>query len=42
MVQAADTVVHVTPRERLIVALDLPDVRTAQALIEKLGDAVMF
>ncbi len=42
MVQADDTVVHVTPRERLIVALDLPDVRTAYALIEKLGDAVMF
>jgi orotidine-5'-phosphate decarboxylase len=42
MVQADDTVVHVTPRERLIVALDLPDVRTAQSLIEKLGDAVMF
>jgi len=42
MVQADDTVVHVTPRERLIVALDLPDVGTARALIEKLGDAVMF
>ena len=42
MVQADDTVVHATPRERLIVALDLPDVRTAQSLIEKLGDAVMF
>src|SRR5690348_6261226 len=42
MVQADDTVVHVTPRERLIVALDLPDVRTAYALIEKVGDAVMF
>jgi orotidine-5'-phosphate decarboxylase len=42
MVQADDQVVHATPRERLIVALDLPDVRTAQALIESLGDAVMF
>src|SRR5579859_2326780 len=42
MVQADDTVVHVTPRERLIVALDLPDVRTAHALIDKLGDAVKF
>jgi orotidine-5'-phosphate decarboxylase len=42
MVQADDTVVHVTPRERLIVALDLPDVRAAQSLIEKLDDAVMF
>jgi orotidine-5'-phosphate decarboxylase len=42
MVQADDQVVHANPRERLIVALDLPDVRTAQALIESLGDAVMF
>jgi orotidine-5'-phosphate decarboxylase len=42
MVQADDTVVHVTPRERLIVALDLPDVRAAHALIDKLGDAVQF
>src|SRR3974390_953285 len=42
MVQADDTIAHVTPRERLIVALDLPDVRTAQALIATLGDAVMF
>lgn len=42
MVQADDTVVHVTPRERLIVALDLSDVRTANVLIEKLGDAVKF
>jgi orotidine-5'-phosphate decarboxylase len=42
MVQADDSVIHVAPRERLIVALDLPDVRTAHALIEKLGDAVMF
>ncbi len=42
MVQADDTVLHVSPRERLIVALDLPDVRTAHALIEKLGDAVRF
>jgi len=42
MVRADDTVVHVTPRERLIVALDLLDVRTAHALIDKLGDAVKF
>jgi orotidine-5'-phosphate decarboxylase len=42
MVQADDTVVHVTPRERLIVALDVSDVRAANALIEKLGDAVTF
>jgi len=42
MVQASDAIVQVSPRERLIVALDLPDVKTAQTLIEKLGDAVMF
>lgn len=42
MVLADDTIVHITPRERLIVALDLPDVRAAQSLIEKLGDAVQF
>jgi orotidine-5'-phosphate decarboxylase len=29
-------------RERLIVALDLDDVREAEALIERLGDAVVF
>jgi orotidine-5'-phosphate decarboxylase len=42
MVQADEAIVHVAPRERLIVALDLPDVRAAQALVEKLGDAVTF
>jgi orotidine-5'-phosphate decarboxylase len=42
MVQADDTIVHVVPRERLIVALDLPDVKAAHALIERLGDAVTF
>jgi orotidine-5'-phosphate decarboxylase len=42
MVQADDTIVHVAPRERLIVALDLPDVNAASNLIERLGDAVMF
>lgn len=29
-------------RERLIVALDLPDVAAAEAMVEKLGDAVSF
>ena len=32
----------VSPRDRLIVALDLPTVREAEALIERLGDAVTF
>jgi orotidine-5'-phosphate decarboxylase len=30
------------PRERLIVALDLPSVREAEAVVERLGDAVAF
>jgi orotidine-5'-phosphate decarboxylase len=30
------------PRDRLIVALDLPTVREAEAVVEKLGDAVTF
>ena len=30
------------PRDRLIVALDLPDVDAAEAMIERLGDAVTF
>jgi orotidine-5'-phosphate decarboxylase len=29
-------------RDRLIVALDLPDARAAEAMVEKLGDAVLF
>lgn len=29
-------------RDRLIVALDLPDARAAEAMVEKLGDAVSF
>src|SRR6202042_2300438 len=32
----------ITPRDRLIVALDLPDVATAEAMIARLGDAVTF
>jgi orotidine-5'-phosphate decarboxylase len=31
-----------TPRERLIVALDLPSVAAAEAMIERLGDTVAF
>src|SRR5690349_22578812 len=30
------------PRERLIVALDLPSVEAAEALVARLGDAVSF
>ena len=30
------------PRDRLIVALDLPSVREADAMVEKLGGAVSF
>ena len=30
------------PRERLIVALDLPSVEAAQSLVARLGDAVSF
>lgn len=32
----------IDPRERLIVALDVPDARSARDLIEKLGDEVCF
>lgn len=32
----------IPPRERLIVALDVPDVDVARALIAKLGDSVVF
>jgi orotidine-5'-phosphate decarboxylase len=31
-----------SPRERLIVALDLPSVEAAEAMVERLGDAVAF
>jgi orotidine-5'-phosphate decarboxylase len=31
-----------TMRDRLIVALDLPDVETAEALVARLGDSVVF
>src|SRR5450755_2257866 len=33
---------EIAPRDRLIVALDLPDVATAEALIARLGDSVTF
>ena len=32
----------IAPRDRLIVALDVPSVETAQALVTRLGDAVSF
>jgi orotidine-5'-phosphate decarboxylase len=34
--------IELQPRDRLIVALDVPSVRQAEALVEKLGDAVGF
>jgi orotidine-5'-phosphate decarboxylase len=34
--------VRIAPRERLIVALDLPDARSAEAMVDRLGDAVSF
>jgi orotidine-5'-phosphate decarboxylase len=33
---------NIAPRDRLIVALDLPGVAAAEAMVEKLGDAVTF
>jgi orotidine-5'-phosphate decarboxylase len=33
---------HVTPRDRLIVALDLPDAAAAEAMVGRLGDSVTF
>ena len=32
----------IDPRDRLIVALDVPDVASAEAMIERLGDSVSF
>ena len=32
----------IPPRERLIVALDLPSIAQAQAMVEELGDSVVF
>jgi orotidine-5'-phosphate decarboxylase len=37
-----ETCVSLTPRDRLIVALDLPGVREADAMVERLGDAATF
>src|ERR1700709_374873 len=33
---------NIAPRDRLIVALDLPDVAAAEAMVERLGDSVTF
>ena len=33
---------HIDPRDRLIVALDLPSVSAAEAMVARLGDAVSF
>lgn len=32
----------IDPRDRLIVALDVPDTEAARALVTELGDAVVF
>lgn len=36
------TKANLTPRDRMIVALDLPDVEAAEAMIARLGDSVSF
>jgi orotidine-5'-phosphate decarboxylase len=33
---------NIPVRERLIVALDLPDIALAKAMVEELGDSVIF
>ena len=33
---------NIAPRDRLIVALDLPDVAAAEAMVARLGDSVTF
>jgi orotidine-5'-phosphate decarboxylase len=38
----AETSARIVTRERLIFALDVPDLRGAQALVERLGDSVGF
>src|ERR1700738_765892 len=40
--QEAENGMGLSPRERLIVALDLPSVEAAEAMIERLGDTVAF
>src|SRR5262245_44216834 len=42
MPTADDTSTTLAPRERLIVALDLPSVVVAEAMVERLGDSVSF
>ena len=37
-----ENTMQIKPRERLIVALDVPSVEAAQALVARLGDAVSF
>ena len=37
-----DAATRLAPRDRLIVALDLPSVAEAEAMVERLGDAVSF
>ncbi len=37
-----DTTLANLPRERMIVALDFPNVRQAEAMVETLGDSVVF
>ncbi|NNC65921.1 MAG: orotidine-5'-phosphate decarboxylase [Gammaproteobacteria bacterium] len=39
---ANNTSTTIPPRQRLIVAVDVPDARAARALVEELGDAVEF
>jgi orotidine-5'-phosphate decarboxylase len=36
------TIATIAPRDRLIVALDLPDVAVAEAMVARLGDSVTF
>jgi orotidine-5'-phosphate decarboxylase len=42
MLQKTDKAMQLSPRDRLIVALDLSSVEAAQAMVGKLGDAVSF
>ncbi|QPF84899.1 orotidine-5'-phosphate decarboxylase [Bradyrhizobium genosp. L] len=40
--QPARTAAKIAPKDRLIVALDLPSVTAAEAMIDRLGDSVTF
>jgi orotidine-5'-phosphate decarboxylase len=40
--QEAENGMKLSPRERLIVALDLPSVEAAEAMVERLGDTIGF